>query len=308
MWANGEPIDPSPSIDQAINGGYPWLETQCSRCKTRCDVDLAGLLPAEPMRQLGLRRLLWNELDIPDDLRDLPRQPRVVEPQRENDRPLACGAGAGQASQRFAISLLSQSPATISRDPLTQIKRQPAPMQPVCSGARFQELAMTKTTAIAALVLLMTTSPLVRAAETSQTAGTQAPSAADLKSLTDMRVGIIKAALQLTTDQEKYWPAVEDAIRNRATNRQARLQRIVELHDEAVDPLKDSNPVELMQRRAERLIQRGDDLKKLAAAWEPLYKTLSEDQKRRMSFASYVVMRGMRDVIQHSLEPEDEDE
>ena len=141
---------------------------------------------------------------------------------------------------------------------------------------------MTKTTAIAALVLLMTTSPLVRAAETSQTAGTQ--------------------------DQEKYWPAVEDAIRNRATNRQARLQRIVELHDEAVDPLKDSNPVELMQRRAERLIQRGDDLKKLAAAWEPLYKTLSEDQKRRMSFASYVVMRGMRDVIQHSLEPEDEDE
>ena len=181
-------------------------------------------------------------------------------------------------------------------------------MQPVCSGARFQELAMTKTTAIAALVLLMTTSPLVRAAETSQTGGTQAPSAADLKSLTDMRVGIIKAALQLTTDQEKYWPAVEDAIRNRATNRQARLQRIVELHDEAVDPLKDSNPVELMQRRAERLIQRGDDLKKLAAAWEPLYKTLSEDQKRRMSFASYVVMRGMRDVIQHSLEPEDEDE
>jgi hypothetical protein len=23
MWADGEPIDPSPSVDQAINGGYP---------------------------------------------------------------------------------------------------------------------------------------------------------------------------------------------------------------------------------------------------------------------------------------------
>ncbi|MET3299872.1 Spy/CpxP family protein refolding chaperone [Bradyrhizobium diazoefficiens] len=133
-------------------------------------------------------------------------------------------------------------------------------------------------------------------------------SATDMKSLTDMRVGIIKAALQLTPDQEKLWPAVEDAIRARAKNRQARLERIAELHDGAMDPLHQSNPVELMQRRADRLIQRGADLKKLADAWEPLYKTLSEDQKKRMSFASYVVMRGMSDVIEHSIEPEDDDD
>jgi hypothetical protein len=25
MWADGEPVDPSPTVDQAINGGYPWL-------------------------------------------------------------------------------------------------------------------------------------------------------------------------------------------------------------------------------------------------------------------------------------------
>jgi hypothetical protein len=43
MWADGEPIDPSPSVDQAINGGYPWLEIECSRCKTERDVDLAAL-------------------------------------------------------------------------------------------------------------------------------------------------------------------------------------------------------------------------------------------------------------------------
>jgi hypothetical protein len=23
MWADGEPVDPSPTVDQAINGGYP---------------------------------------------------------------------------------------------------------------------------------------------------------------------------------------------------------------------------------------------------------------------------------------------
>ena len=43
MWSAGEPIDPSPTIDQAINGGYPWLQIECSRCKTPRDVDLAAL-------------------------------------------------------------------------------------------------------------------------------------------------------------------------------------------------------------------------------------------------------------------------
>lgn len=43
MWADGEPIDPSPTVDQAINGGYPWLEIECSRCKTPNKVDLVAL-------------------------------------------------------------------------------------------------------------------------------------------------------------------------------------------------------------------------------------------------------------------------
>lgn len=43
MWADGEPIDPSPTIDQAVNGSYSWLEIECSRCKAARDVDLAAL-------------------------------------------------------------------------------------------------------------------------------------------------------------------------------------------------------------------------------------------------------------------------
>jgi hypothetical protein len=43
MWANGGPIDPSSTVDQAINAAYGWLEIECSRCKTRRDVDLAAL-------------------------------------------------------------------------------------------------------------------------------------------------------------------------------------------------------------------------------------------------------------------------
>jgi hypothetical protein len=43
MWADGGPVDPSPTVDQAINGGFTSLEIECSRCKTRRDVDLAAL-------------------------------------------------------------------------------------------------------------------------------------------------------------------------------------------------------------------------------------------------------------------------
>ena len=43
MWADGEPIDPSPTIDQAVNGGFPYLEIRCSRCRTPSEVDLAAL-------------------------------------------------------------------------------------------------------------------------------------------------------------------------------------------------------------------------------------------------------------------------
>lgn len=43
MWADGGPIDPSPTIDEAVNGGYSWLEIECSRCKTKRDVDLAAV-------------------------------------------------------------------------------------------------------------------------------------------------------------------------------------------------------------------------------------------------------------------------
>jgi hypothetical protein len=32
MWSDGGPAQPSPTIGQAINGGFPWLEVKCSRC------------------------------------------------------------------------------------------------------------------------------------------------------------------------------------------------------------------------------------------------------------------------------------
>src|SRR3984893_14199962 len=43
MWSDGGPAQPSPTIGQAINGGFPWLEVKCSRCRTSSSVDLAAI-------------------------------------------------------------------------------------------------------------------------------------------------------------------------------------------------------------------------------------------------------------------------
>ena len=57
MWSDGEPIDPSPTIDQAVNGGFPWLEIRCARCKMPSDVDLAAMkhLPTTFVHDLASR-------------------------------------------------------------------------------------------------------------------------------------------------------------------------------------------------------------------------------------------------------------
>jgi Spy/CpxP family protein refolding chaperone len=169
---------------------------------------------------------------------------------------------------------------------------------------------MIKKAAVATTAILMTASPFAYAAETSpNTVGMTHPTTADLKGLTDTRINVIKSALQLTSDQEKYWPAIEDAIRARAKNRQARWERLAELRDStATDAVADRNLVEIMQRRAEALTQRGADLKKVADAWEPLYKTLSQEQKKRLAVVAVIGFRGIRDTIERNIAQEDDDD
>src|SRR4029453_9922671 len=90
---------------------------------------------------------------------------------------------------------------------------------------------------------------------------------AEFKTLTDRRIELVKFALQLKPDQEKYWPAVEEAIRARAM---ARRQRLVNLVARATGQ-REFNPVELLRDRADALATRAANLKKLADAWQPLY-------------------------------------
>ena len=163
---------------------------------------------------------------------------------------------------------------------------------------------MFKFVAAGVTALFVTASP-VAYAQTAASAAT--PSATDWNNLTDLRIDVVKAALKLTPDQEKYWPAIEDAIRARAKNRQARFadieKRVGELREgNPVEVLRDRDPVDFLQRRADALAQRSADLKRLADAWEPLYKTLRPDQKQRMAFLTLYVLHEVRNAAEERTE------
>jgi len=126
-----------------------------------------------------------------------------------------------------------------------------------------------------------------------QTAAQPGPSQTEFNILTDARIGIVKAVLQLTPEQAKYWPAVEEAIRARAQTRYQRIAAVAERlgQQRAVDP------VELLRGRADALAQRAAGLKKLADAWQPLYQSLSPDQKQRMQVLAMRVLHQLRDAV-----------
>ncbi len=109
------------------------------------------------------------------------------------------------------------------------------------------------------------------------------PGPADFKAFTDAGVAGLKAGLQLTPDQDKKWPAVEQAIRDMA---QARQDRMAAWRAEG----KEEDAIARLRRRADAMTAKASDIKKLADAAEPLYQSLSEDQKHRLRFLVHMAM------------------
>ena len=123
---------------------------------------------------------------------------------------------------------------------------------------------MLKPIAACATALFVVASPLAYA-QAPSAEGSERLTAADWENMTDARIKLVKAALQLTPDQEKLWPPVEAAVRARAKDRQARIaakaERMAELRDRSrIEILRERNPVEFLERRADALAQRAADL------------------------------------------------
>jgi hypothetical protein len=161
---------------------------------------------------------------------------------------------------------------------------------------------MLKIVAAGTTALFVTASPIAYA-QTPPAAAPEKLNLADRNTLTDLRVDLVKAALQLTPEQQKLWPAVESAIRARAEDRKARLAKIAEtvgkrVDENPVEVMRNRDPIAFLQRRAEALAQRSADLDKLAEAWQPLYKTLSPEQRQRMAALAIFVINDMSDVVE----------
>jgi len=115
------------------------------------------------------------------------------------------------------------------------------------------------------------------------------PSQTDFKVLTDARIGIVKAALQLTPEQEKLWPPVEEAIRARADARYQRMAAAAQRSQQG-----EVDPIALLRDRSDALAAKAAALKKLADAWAPLYQSLNPDQKQRMRLLAMRVLHQLR--------------
>jgi zinc resistance-associated protein len=100
----------------------------------------------------------------------------------------------------------------------------------------------------------------------------------DITAFTDARVAALKTALKLTSDQEKHWPAVEQALRDISKERLARRQA----RSAGGQPV---DATERLRDRADALAARATALRRLADAEKPLYQSLDEAQKRRFAIA-----------------------
>lgn len=100
--------------------------------------------------------------------------------------------------------------------------------------------------------------------------------AEDMAAFADARIAALHAGLRLSADQEKIWPAFEQALHDLAKMRMDRFAA-------ARDLQPPSDPVQRLQHRADALNTRGAALKRLADTLAPLYQSFDEGEKRRFT-------------------------
>ena len=100
-----------------------------------------------------------------------------------------------------------------------------------------------------------------------------------MRAFGEARLAGLKAGLMLTPEQEKNWPAFEQAARDFG---KLRLDRVSAMRN--ATPTDD--PAARLNQRATAMMETGVAMKKLAEATDPLYKSLDDSQKRRFAMLS----------------------
>lgn len=109
-------------------------------------------------------------------------------------------------------------------------------------------------------------------------------SAEDRSAFADARIAAVHAGLKLTPDQEKMWPPVETAVKDFAKLRIDRANaRLAPPQADAGRPSSPADPIARLQERADTMAATAAALKRIADAADPLYKTLDDGQKCRLT-------------------------
>jgi zinc resistance-associated protein len=99
----------------------------------------------------------------------------------------------------------------------------------------------------------------------------------DMRLFAEARLAALHAGLGLTADQEKNWPAFEQAAHDLAKLRVDRFSQARDRGPQSFDP------GDRMHERAAAMTETGAALQKLADATDPLFKSLTDSQKRRFA-------------------------
>jgi hypothetical protein len=101
----------------------------------------------------------------------------------------------------------------------------------------------------------------------------------DRAAMVDAKIAAVHAGLKLNADQEKLWPPVEAAVREFAKMRIDRANARMNAPADSPPP----DPVTRLREHADNMAASAAAMKKIADAADPLYKTLDDGQKRRLS-------------------------
>jgi hypothetical protein len=177
----------------------------------------------------------------------------------------------------------------------------------MASGNAIKEVAMMKKTiAAGTIALTLAGAGFALAQQTTQPSPAREgrsfrSNAEDVAAFTDARVAGLKAGLKLTAEQEKNWPAVETAIRDLAKDRSDRMKERAARREarRGGDNARQAGPdaIARLRQGADAMTARAANLKKLADASEPLYKSLDDGQKHR--FAMLLHMGGRQGGSEH---------
>ncbi|MBY0558975.1 Spy/CpxP family protein refolding chaperone [Hyphomicrobium sp.] len=103
--------------------------------------------------------------------------------------------------------------------------------------------------------------------------------------LQEGRIAMVKAALQLTPDQEKLWAPVETQVRDAFKAHEARMEEWKKKREERKaeeekgGEQKRPDLADRFQKMSQRMTERADRMKAFTTAFSPFYASLSDEQK-----------------------------